>query len=248
MTTPLRIDVITVFPGMLGGFFSESMIKRAARSGAVDLRTVDLRDFSRDARRTVDDRPYGGGPGMILKPEPLFEAVEAVRTPGARVILMSPSGRRFDQAEAARLARESHLVFICGHYEGVDERVREAWATDELSIGDYVLTNGALPAAVVIDAVVRLLPGVLGGGAEATRDESFTDNLLEYPHYTRPPEYRGMRVPEVLLSGDHGGIAAWRRREAMDRTARCRPDLLAAGADGGDKEAGAGTDLRNEEK
>ncbi len=246
MAPPLRIDVITVFPGMLDGFFAESMIRRAVRFGAVDVKTVDPRDFSQDARRTVDDRPYGGGPGMILQPGPLFEAVEAVRTPRARVILMSPSGRRFDQAEARRLASERHLVFVCGHYEGVDERVREALATDELSIGDYVLTNGALPAAVVIDAVVRLLPGVLGGGAEATRDESFTDNLLEYPQYTRPPEYRGMRVPEVLLAGDHGGIAAWRRREALDRTARRRPDLLAERRAG--DAAREGTDLLNEEK
>lgn len=227
MAAPLRIDVITVFPGMLDGFFAESMIRRAVRFGVVDLKTVDPRDFSQDARRTVDDRPYGGGTGMILKPEPLFEAIEAVRTPTARVILMSPSGRRFNQGEARRLSSAQHLVFVCGHYEGVDERVREALVTDELSIGDYVLTNGVLPAAVVIDAVVRLLPGVLGGGAEATRDESFTDNLLEYPQYTRPPAYRGMRVPEVLLAGDHGGIAAWRRREALDRTARRRPDLLA---------------------
>jgi len=187
-----------------------------------------------------------GGPGMILKPEPLFDAVAAVRTPISRVILMSPSGRRFTQHEARQLARETHLVFICGHYEGVDERVREACVTDELSIGDYVLTNGALPAAVVIDAVVRLLPGVLGGGPEATQDESFTENLLEHPQYTRPPEYRGMRVPEVLLSGDHGMIAAWRRREARDRTAARRPDLLAARAVG-DKER-VEADLQNEEK
>ena len=230
MAPPLRIDVITVFPGMLDGFFAESMVKRAMQFEAVALRTINPRDFAQDARRTVDDRPYGGGAGMVMKPEPLFEAVEAVQTPRARVILMSPSGRRFDQTEAWRLANEEHLVFICGHYEGVDERVREAWVTDELSIGDYVLTNGVLPAAVVIDTVVRLLPGVLGGGAEATRDESFTDNLLEYPHYTRPPEYRGMRVPAVLLSGDHGGVDAWRRRQALDRTAQRRPDLLAARA------------------
>jgi len=246
MATPLRIDVITVFPGMLAGFFAESMIKRAVNFKAVELRTIDLRDYSQDVRRTVDDRPYGGGPGMILKPEPLMKAVDAVRTPASRVILMSPSGRRFDQGEARRLACEMHLVFICGHYEGVDERVREACVTDELSIGDYVLTNGALPAAVVIDAVVRLLPGVLGGGPEATQDESFTENRLEHPQYTRPPEYRGLRVPDVLLSGDHGTIAAWRRREAIERTAARRPDLLAAQA-AGDNER-MKTDLQNEEK
>lgn len=246
MAPPLRIDVITVFPGMLDGFFAESMVKRAMQFGAVTLRTINPRDFAQDARRTVDDRPYGGGAGMIMKPEPLFEAVESVHTPKARVILMSPSGRRFDQDAAWRLAREEHLVFVCGHYEGVDERVREAWATDELSIGDYVLTNGVLPAAVVIDAVVRLLPGVLGGGTEATRDESFTDNLLEYPHYTRPPEYRGMRVPDVLLSGDHGGIAAWRHQQALDRTAQRRPDLLAVRAVGNERQSE--TNLQNEEK
>jgi tRNA (guanine37-N1)-methyltransferase len=246
MATPLRIDVITVFPGMLAGFLAESMIKRAVAFKAVELRTIDLRDFTEDVRRTVDDRPYGGGPGMILKPEPLMKAVDAVRTPASRMILMSPSGRRFDQGEARRLARETHLVFICGHYEGVDERVRAACVTDELSIGDYVLTNGALPAAVVIDAVVRLLPGVLGGGPEATQDESFTENRLEHPQYTRPPEYRGLRVPDVLLSGDHGTIAAWRRREALERTAARRPDLLAAPA-AGDNER-TKTDLRNEEK
>jgi len=223
--SPLRIDVITIFPGMLRGFLEASMLKRAARSGAVDVRVVDLRDFAHDARRTADDRPYGGGPGMILKPEPLFEAVEAVRTPAARVILMTPQGRRFDQQAARELARAGHLIFVCGHYEGVDERVRTALVSDELSIGDYVLTNGVLPAAVVIDAVVRLQPGVLGGGPEATRDESFSEGLLEHPQYTRPPDFRGLRVPPVLLSGDHAEVAAWRHREALDRTMRRRPDL-----------------------
>ena len=164
MGEPLQIDVLTVFPGMLRGFLEESMLRRAARQGAVVFRTVDLRDFARDARRTADDRPYGGGPGMIMKPELWFEAIEAVRTPGARVILMTPSGETFRQAEARRLAKARHLIFVCGHYEGIDDRVRAALVTDELSIGDYVLTNGVLPAAVVVDAVVRLLPGVLGGG------------------------------------------------------------------------------------
>ena len=225
MGVPLRIDVITLFPGMLKGFLEESMLKRAARMGAVDFRLVDLRDFAHDARRTADDRPYGGGPGMVLKPEPLFEAVEAVRTPEARVILMTPQGRKFVQQDARRLATARHLVLVCGHYEGVDERVRTALVTDEVSIGDYVLTNGTLPAAVVIDAVVRLLPGVLGGGAEATESESFTDGRLEFPQYTRPPEFRGMRVPEVLLGGDHAAVAEWRRRQSLDRTAKRRPDL-----------------------
>ncbi len=226
MGEPLRIDVITLFPGMLRGFIEESMLKRAARMGAVDFRIVNLRDFALDERGTADDRPYGGGPGMVMKPELLFAAVESVRTPEARVILMTPQGRKFEQAEAQRLAGARHLVLVCGHYEGVDERVREALVTDEISIGDYVLTNGTLPAAVVIDAVVRLLPGVLGGGAEATENESFADGLLEFPQYTRPPEFRGLRVPDVLLSGDHAAIAAWRRRQAQDRTAQRRPDLL----------------------
>lgn len=226
MGAPLRVDVLTVFPGMLRGFLDESMLKRAVKKGAVVFRTVDLRDFAQDARRTTDDRPYGGGPGMIMKPEPWFEAIEAVRTPGARVILMSPSGRTFRQADARRLAGESHLVFVCGHYEGIDERVREALVTEELSIGDYVLTNGVLPAAVVVDAVVRLLPGVLGGGEAATRDESFTEGRLEYPQYTRPAVYRGLAVPDALLDGDHAAADAWRARQALDRTARRRPDLF----------------------
>jgi tRNA (guanine37-N1)-methyltransferase len=226
MSEPLRIDVLTVFPGMLRGFLEESMLKRAAQMGAVVFRTVDLRDFTHDARRTVDDRPFGGGPGMIMKPEPWFEAIEAVRTPEAKVILMTPSGRTFQQADAWQLAKEKHLILLCGHYEGIDERVREALVTDELSIGDYVLTNGALPAAVVTDAVVRLLPGVLGAGEAATQDESFTGRLLEFPQYTRPAVYRGMEVPEVLRSGNHAEVDAWRNRQALDRTARQRPDLL----------------------
>ena len=239
MGEPLRIDVITLFPGMLQGFLGESMLKRAVRQGAVTVRTVDLRDFAHDARRTADDRPYGGGPGMVMKPEPLFEAIEAVRAPGARVILMTPQGRPFRQADARRLARARHLVFVCGQYEGVDERVRTA-VDEELSIGDYVLTNGTLPAAVVVDAVVRLLPGVLGGGAEATASESFADEGgLEFPQYTRPPVFRGMRVPEVLQGGDHAAIAAWRQRASLDRTARRRPDLLAGDGAADRRVAGA---------
>lgn len=226
MDVPLRIDVITVLPGMLRGFLDCSMLKLAVARGAAAFRTVDLKDFAQDARKTTDDRPFGGGPGMIQKPEPWIEAIEAVRTPGCRVILMTPSGRTFRQDEARRLAGTRHLVFVCGHYEGVDERVRQRLVTDELSIGDYVLTNGVLPAAVVIDAVVRLLPGVLGGGEEATRDESFTEPLLEYPQYTRPAVFRGMSVPDVLQDGNHGEVAAWHRRQMLDRTARRRPDLL----------------------
>ncbi len=222
----LKIDVITVFPGMLNGFLEESMLKRASEMGAVQFRTVNLRDFAHDARRTADDKPYGGGPGMIMKPELWFEAIEAIRTDNARVILMTPSGSRFRQQDAVQLTGERHLIFLCGHYEGIDERVREALVTDEYSIGDYVLTNGVLPAAVMIDAVVRLLPGVLGGGEEATNDESFSDGMLEYPQFTRPAVYRGMKVPNVLQSGNHGAVDCWRKQQAFDRTARRRPDLL----------------------
>jgi tRNA (guanine37-N1)-methyltransferase len=225
----LEIDVITIFPGMLNGFLEESMLKRAQAQGAARMRVINLRDFAAGKHQVTDDRPFGGGPGMVMKPEPLFAAVEAVRRPESRVIMMTPQGRLFSQGEAERLAQASHLVFVCGHYEGIDERVRMALVTDELSIGDYVLTNGVLPAAVVIDATVRLLPGVLGGGELATKDESFSSGLLEYPQYTRPPEFRGMRVPEVLLSGNHGEIDRWRRAQAELRTLAKRPDLLNRG-------------------
>jgi len=227
MGTPLRIDVITIFPGMLGGFLDESMLKRASDKGAVCVRTVDLRDFTRDVHRTTDDRPYGGGPGMVMKPEPLCEAVESVMDPSGRVVLMTPQGRPFSQSVAEDLRRWPHLIFICGHYEGVDERVRQSLVDDEISIGDYVLTNGVLAAAVVIDALVRLIPGVLGA-EDATEEESFCGGRLEYPQYTRPAEFRGMRVPEVLLSGNHGKIARWRREQSEKRTEERRPDLMKA--------------------
>ncbi len=226
MQTPLRIDVVTIFPGMLRGFLEESILKRAVSQGAVVLRTIDLRDFTHDLRRTVDDRPYGGGTGMVMKPEPLFEAVEALREADSDVILMSPQGQCFDQPMACELAGHRHLIMLCGHYEGVDERVRECLVNREISIGDYVLTNGVLPAAVVVDAVVRLLPGVLGGGAQATAEESFQDGLLEYPQYTRPPVFRDMPVPEVLKSGHHAQVEAWRRDQSLARTRKRRPDLL----------------------
>ena len=225
MSAPLAIDVITIFPGMLKGFLEESMLKRATEHGHVRFRTVDLRDFTTDKHRTTDDRPYGGGPGMVMKPEPLFRAAESVLTKDARVVLMTPQGRRFEQSVAAELAREKHLIFLSGHYEGVDERVRETLVHDEISVGDYVLTNGVLPAAVVIDAVVRLLPGVLGGEG-AAESESFSDGRLEYPQYTRPPVFRGMGVPEILLSGNHEQIAGWRKEQADKRTKERRPDLL----------------------
>tara|TARA_B110000014_G_scaffold163799_1_gene115632 strand:- start:647 stop:1315 length:669 start_codon:yes stop_codon:yes gene_type:complete len=221
----MKIDVLTLFPGMFPGPLDESIIKRACESGRLRLGIRDLRDYTHDRHRKVDDRPFGGGPGMLMKPEPLFEAVEALRGEKTRVILTSPAGRPFRQEIAQELAGEEHLLLVCGSYEGFDERVRECLADDELSIGDYVLTNGALPAMVIIDAVTRLLPGVLGDD-ESSLDESFSDGLLEYPQYTRPAEFRGMSVPEVLLSGDHAAIERWRREQARMRTGQMRPDLL----------------------
>ena len=221
----MKIDVLTLFPGMFPGPLDESIIKRACESGRLRLGVHDLRDYTHDRHRTVDDRPFGGGPGMLMKPEPLFEAVETLRGEKTRVILTSPAGRQFRQEFAHELAAEEHLLLVCGSYEGFDERVREFLADDELSIGDYVLTNGALPAMVIIDSVTRLLPGVLGDD-KSSQDESFNERLLEYPQYTRPAEFRGMSVPEVLLSGDHAAIERWRRVQARERTAKWRPDLL----------------------
>jgi tRNA (guanine37-N1)-methyltransferase len=225
MSEPLEIDVITIFPGMLRGFLEESMLGRAAASGRAVFRTIDLREFTEDVHRTTDDRPYGGGPGMVMKPEPLFKAVESVKRPESRVVLMTPQGEPFNQRCAESLSRERHLIFVCGHYEGVDERVRESLVTDEISIGDYVLTNGALAATVVVDAVVRLVPGVLGGEG-ATEDESFSHGLLEYPQYTRPASFRGMEVPGILMSGNHGEVDRWRGEQATERTQLRRPDLI----------------------
>ena len=227
MSEALKIDIITLFPQMLTGFLQESMMKRASAAGLVEFNAINLRDFATDKHNTTDDRPFGGGPGMVMKPEPMFAAVESVKTPQSHVVLMTPQGKTFKQADAGRLADEhNHMVFICGHYEGVDERIREALVDEEISIGDYVLTNGVLSATVVIDAVVRLRPGVLGGGEAATEDESFSSGLLEYPHYTRPPEFRGMKVPEILFTGDHGKIAQWRHEQAVKRTEERRSDLL----------------------
>ena len=225
MSETLNIDVITIFPQMLNGFLGESILKRASRAGLVNFRTINLRDFTTDVHKTTDDRPFGGGPGMVMKPEPLFKAVESVKTDGARIILMTPQGQPFSQQKAQELAGESHLIFVCGHYEGVDERVRQALVTDEISIGDYVLTNGVLPAAVVIDAVVRLRPGVLGAD-DATKEESFSHGRLEYPQYTRPAEFRDMKVPEVLVSGNHAEISRWREEQSRSRTRERRPDLM----------------------
>lgn len=226
MPDPLEIDVITIFPGMLRGFLEESILKRAAEMGATTIRPIQLRDFTEDVHRSTDDRPYGGGPGMVMLPEPLFRAVESVKRPHSRVILLTPQGTPFTQDRARSLARgPRHLILICGHYEGIDERVREALVDEEISIGDYVLTNGVLPAAVVIDAVVRLLPGVLGGEGAAEND-SFSSGLLEYPQYTRPAEHRGRTVPDILLSGNHAAIDEWRREQARQRTRSRRPDLF----------------------
>jgi tRNA (guanine37-N1)-methyltransferase len=221
----MKIDVLTLFPAMFAGPLDESIIQRARKKGLLDLKIHNLRDWTHDRHRTVDDKPFGGGPGMLLKPEPLFEAVESLRREKTRVILLSPAGRKFDQAIARDLAQQEDLLLVTGHYEGFDERVRETLADDELSIGDYVLTNGALPAMVVIDAVARLLPGVLGDD-ESSRDESFSHGLLEYPQYTRPAEFRGMKVPEILVSGHHAEIEKWRREQARSRTKKQRPDLL----------------------
>jgi len=226
----VRLDIVTIFPAMFTGPFTESIIKRARERGLVEINLVDLREFTDDRHRSVDDRPYGGGAGMLMKPEPLFRAVERLHSPAARVILLSPQGRVFRQPVARQLSTERHLILICGHYEGVDERVRLALIDDEISLGDFVLTNGNLAAMAITDAVVRLLPGVLGCES-STEEESFSEQLLEYPQYTRPPSFRGLRVPEVLLSGDHARIAAWRHEQALQRTLRQRPDLLQSTSD-----------------
>jgi tRNA (guanine37-N1)-methyltransferase len=221
----MKIDVLTLFPAMFAGPLDESIVRRARDAGLLDLKIHHLRDWTHDRHKTVDDRPFGGGPGMLLKPEPIFAAVESLKRAETKVILLSPAGRKFDQSIARELAEQKDLLLVTGHYEGFDERVREKLADDELSIGDYVLTNGALPAMVVIDAVTRLLPGVLGDD-ESSHDESFSHGLLEYPQYTRPAEFRGMKVPEILVSGNHAGIEKWRREQAKEKTKKNRPDLL----------------------
>lgn len=223
----MRIDIVTLFPEVALAPLSDSIIQRARGAGLVTVAAHQLRDWSEDKHRRVDDTPCGGGQGMLLKPEPLFAAVEALRAESTRVILMTPQGRPLKQALVRELSSESHLLILCGHYEGVDQRVIDALVDDEISIGDYVLTNGAVAAAVLCDAVIRLLPGALGDERSAV-EESFSDpSLLEAPAYTRPIEFRGMKVPEVLVSGHHGKIEAWRREMARARTLRNRPDLSA---------------------
>ena len=225
----MRIDVVTAFPEMMRAIFNESMLLKAQEKKIVEFKVWDLRKFTADKRKSVDDYPYGGGSGMILKPEPLFRAVdkifEELAAPQEEIILMSPQGRLFNHQEAEVLSQKENLIFLCGHYRGVDERVVKSLATLEISIGNYVLTGGEIPAAVVIDSVVRLIPGVLGDFSSAEND-SVVKGMLDYPHYTRPPVYRGMKVPEVLLSGHHKKIEEWRKKQARKKTKEKRPDMF----------------------
>ena len=230
----MKIDIVTIFPKMVQGLLAEGpegIVARAVARGVLDVRVHDLRDFTTDRHRVVDDVPFGGGPGMVLKPEPLFAAVEAIvaqrSAETAAVILTSPDGERLTHAVAERLSTLDHIVVLCGRYEGVDERVREHLATEAISIGDYVLSGGELPALVIVDAVARLIPGVVGDAASVTGDTFARDGLLDFPQYTRPAEFRGLGVPPVLLSGHHAEIAKWRRQQALERTRRHRPDLWA---------------------
>lgn len=223
--TTLRIQILTIFPRICESVLRESILKRAQEKGLASLEAVDLRAWTTDKHRTTDDAPYGGGPGMVMKIEPIARALDALRGEGTRVLLMSPQGRPFDQRLAEAYSRERHLILVAGHYEGVDQRVADHLVDDEISIGDYVLTNGALAALVVTDAIVRLIPGVLGDEGSALED-SFTTGILDYPHYTRPESFRGWTVPEVLLSGNHAAIGAWRKQRALEITKQKRPDLL----------------------
>ena len=223
----MKIDIITIFPEMFAPVLGESIIKRAQNKGKVKIRVHDLRDYTFDKHKKVDDRPFGGGSGMVMGPEPIFNAVSKLKScrVKTKVVLLAPQGERFSQAKAKSLSKCKHLIFICGHYEGIDERVREGLADEVISIGDYVLTGGELPAMVLVDSIVRLIPGVLGD-KNSLNFESFEGNLLEYPHYTRPALFKGMSVPNVLLSGDHKKIEAWRRQEALKLTKQKRPDLI----------------------
>ena len=220
----MKVDVLTLFPAMFAGPLDESILRRARESGRLEMALHDLRDWAHDRHRTVDGTPYGGGPGMVLKPEPIFEAIDELANDTTQVVMLTPQGEPFRQATARTLSTHEHLLLLCGSYEGFDERIRTR-VHHEISIGDYVLTNGALPAMVVIDAVTRLLPGVLGDDASSV-EESFSENTLDYPQYTRPAEYRGLEVPEVLQNGNHAAIEQWRREQAEQRTRERRPDLL----------------------
>lgn len=224
----MRCEIITIFPGIFDAYLSESILKRAIQKGIIEVKVHNLRDYTDDKHRTVDDYPYGGGPGMVMKPEPFFSAVKSIKEDGieTHTIMVSPQGKLFDQEMALTLSKEKRrFLFICGRYEAIDERVRDALVESEISIGDYVLTGGELPALVIIDGIVRLLPGALGDEYSA-KEESFSWGILDYPHYTRPPDYEGMKVPDVLLSGNHKQIARWRRKEALRRTLGRRPGLI----------------------
>jgi tRNA (guanine37-N1)-methyltransferase len=221
----VKIDILTLFPDICRAPLCESIMKRAQKNGIVDLRVHNLRDWTTDKHHVVDDAPFGGGQGMIMKPEPIFAAVEDLRNQASRVVLMSPAGDRFDQQMATQISQEPHIIILCGHYEGVDHRVIEHLVDLEISIGDYILTNGAIAAVVLVDAIVRLLPGALGHEQSAV-DDSFNHGLLEAPQYTRPAEFRDWKVPEVLLSGNHAEVAKWRKEQAIKRTREKRPDLL----------------------
>lgn len=221
----LKIQILTIFPGICAGVLGESMLKRAREKGLAELEAVDLRAWATGKHRTTDDAPYGGGPGMVMKIEPIHRALQDLRGEGTKVVMMSPQGRRFDQSVAEAYSQEKHVIVVCGHYEGVDQRVVDHLVDEEISIGDYVLTNGALAALVFTDAIVRLLPGVLGDAESAVR-ESFSTGLLDHPHYTRPENYEGWKVPEILLSGNHAAIEKWRVQQAEAATRDRRPDLL----------------------
>jgi tRNA (guanine37-N1)-methyltransferase len=225
----MKIDILTIFPKIFTPVLNESIIKRAQEKGLAKILVHDLRDYSKDKHRKIDDRPFGGGPGMVFGPEPIFEAIKRLKTKGKRpktmVILLSPQGKALNQKLAQKLSKNKHLILICGHYEGIDERVRQYLVDEEVSIGDYVLTGGELPAMVVVDAVIRLIPGVLGD-KDSSKSDSFCDSLLEYPQYTRPANFKGMKVPGILLSGDHQAIAKWRKEQAYKVTKKKRSDLL----------------------
>lgn len=233
----IEFDILTLFPGLCEGAFSESILGKARENRLIQVRCLDIRQWATGKHRVTDEPPYGGGPGMVMKAEPIFAAVEAMRRPDSHVILMSAAGQRFTQQKAHELTQKPHLIFVCGQYEGIDQRVADHLADEELSIGDYILTNGAIAATVIVDAVARLIPGVLGE-ADSAKDESFSHSLLEYPHYTRPADFRGWKVPEILLSGNHAAIEAWRKAEALKRTVERRPDLQTPGTPGTSGSAG----------
>jgi len=221
----MRIDILTLFPKMFEGLLGESIIKRAQNKGKVGIKVHNLRDWSKDKHKKVDDKPFGGGPGMVIKPQPLFDAIDDLKSPSSRIILLTPQGKTLNQAIAGKLSKFKHLILVCGHYEGIDERFIKEAVTDEISLGDFILTGGEIPAIALIDCVVRLIPGVVGDKG-SLEFESFMSGLLEYPQYTRPAVYRGLKVPEVLLSGDHNKIEQWRKMTALKRTRRRRPDMF----------------------